>query len=145
MREQGWAPDWRAWAELAVLYAGLAGILGAGVGEGVSAWRRIERSEFLQDKIREQEAVLRKGQPELERLRRIDARVKAASDELHRLTQQITEAGHRLKKAEEKAYAMEQWGAELENEKARVLQEYRSQPEREQQAAEKIAKALDDL
>jgi hypothetical protein len=145
MREQGWAPDWRAWAELAVLYAGLAGILGAGVGEGVSAWRRIERSEFLQDKIREQEAVLRKGQPELERLRRIDARVKAASDELHRLTQQIAEAGHRLKKAEEKAYAMEQWGAELENEKARVLQEYRSQPEREQQAAEKIAKALDDL
>jgi hypothetical protein len=149
MRAQGWAADWRAWADLAVLYIAAAGAIGAGVGAGVAAMRRMERSKFLQDKIREQQEQLRKGQPDLERLRRIQREEEAASAALHERIREIEEAEQRLAEAQQKAYAMEQWAAELENEKSRVLEEYRSQLEREQratqQAAEHITKALDDL
>jgi archaellum component FlaC len=160
MREQGWAEDWRAWAELAVLYTGLAGILGAVAGAGIWIWRMMQRSEFLQDKIRElqnkiqeQEAALRKGQEQFERLHHIDEEVEAARDELHRLTQEIEETERRLAAARQKVEAAEQRARdlpnEIEREKARALEEYWEQREREQravqEAAEKIAKALDDL
>jgi hypothetical protein len=160
MREQGWAEDWRAWAELAVLYTGLAGILGAVAGAGIWIWRMMQRSEFLQDKIRElqekireQEAALRKGQEQLERLHRIEEEVEAARDERDKLAQEIEEAKRRLAAARQKVEAAEQRArdlpSEIEREKAKVRQEYRAQLEREQQAAqqaaEKIRQALDDL
>jgi outer membrane murein-binding lipoprotein Lpp len=153
MRAQGLEPDWRAWALLGTLYIAAAGILGAFAGAGISAWRRMEQSDLLQDKIREQQEQLRKGQPELERLRRIEEQVEAASEELDKTTRQIEEAERRLEKAEAAAQAAEQRArriqSEIEHEKARVLEEYRAQLEREQrateQAAERIAKALDQL
>lgn len=153
MRDQGWAPDWRAWAELTVLYAGLAGILGAGVGAGVSAWRRMEQSDLLQDKLREQQEQLRKGQPELERLRRIQREEEAASAALHERLREIEEAEQRLAAARQKVEAAEQRAqrlqGEIQREKARALEEYREQLKREQravkQATEKIDRALDDL
>jgi DNA repair exonuclease SbcCD ATPase subunit len=160
MREQGWAEDWRAWAELAVLYAGLAGILGAGVGAGIGALRWMRESEFLQEKlrelqhkIREQEAALRKGQEQLERLHHIEEEVEAALEERDKLAQEIEEAKRRLAAARQKVEDAEQRArdlpSEIEREKARVLEEYRSQLEREQRAVQeataKIARAMDDL
>lgn len=153
MRAQGWAPDWRAWAELAVLYAGLAGILGAGFGAGISAMRKMERSEFLEDKIREQESALRKGQPQLARLRRIEREEEAASAALHERLREIEETEQRLAAARQKAEAAERRAqriqSEIEREKARVREEFRAQLERDQQAVrqatEKIDRALDDL
>jgi len=146
MRAEGLVPDWRAWAELAVLYAGLAGIIGASVGAGISAWRRMEQSDLLADKIRMQEITLQQGQPQLERLKKVEEQLKAAKEKLHETTLRIEKAQRRLNEAEEKACAIEE---EIEEEKARALAEYRDRLEREQQAstkaAERITKALDDL
>jgi archaellum component FlaC len=149
----GMPPDWQAWAILGTLYIAAAGVIGAGVGAGVGAMLWVQKSERLQDKLREQEAALRKGQEQLEQLRRSDEQLEAARDELHRLTQEIEETKRRLAAARQKVEAAEQRArdlpSEIEREKARVLEEYRSQLEREQQAAqqaaEKIRQALDDL
>jgi predicted RNase H-like nuclease (RuvC/YqgF family) len=162
--KRGWAPDWRAWAELAILYIAAAWVIGPAVGRGIGAGigtlRRMEKRDLLNEKIQEQEqeirrqeAVLRDGRAKLERLRRSDEQLEAARDELHRLTQEIDKTERRLAAARQKVEAAEQRARdlpnEIEREKSRVLEEYRKQIERDQravrQATEKIDRALDDL
>jgi uncharacterized protein HemX len=158
--KRGWAPDWRAWALLGTLYIVAVGAVGAAVGAGIGALRRVQESDLLADKIRAQkeeiraqEAALRKGQTQLERLRRLEEEVEAAREELHETTRQIEEDERRRAKVREEVQALEQrkrnLSSEIEREKARVLEEYRKQIEREQRAAqkaaEKINKSLDDL
>jgi outer membrane murein-binding lipoprotein Lpp len=158
--KRGWAPDWRAWALLGTLYIVAAGAVGAAVGAGIVALRRVQESDLLADKIRAQkeeiraqEAALRAGQQQLERLHRIEEELEAAREELHETTRQIEEAERKRDKVREEVQALEQrkrnLPAEIEREKAKARQEYLAQLEREQQAVrqatEKINRALDDL
>jgi predicted RNase H-like nuclease (RuvC/YqgF family) len=158
--KRGWAPDWRAWALLGTLYIVAAGAVGAAVGAGIGALRRMQESDLLADKIRaqkeeirKQEAALRKGQQQLERLRRSEEELEAAREELHETTRQIEEAERKRDKVREEVQALEQrkrnLPAEIEREKAKARQEYLARLEREQravrQATEKIDRALDDL
>jgi DNA repair exonuclease SbcCD ATPase subunit len=149
----GMPPDWRAWALLGTLYIAAAGAIGAVIGAGVGAARWLWQTALLQDKLREQQEQLRKGQPELKRLRDITQQIKSAREELHKTTQQIEQAKRSLEESEAAAQAAAQRARDLQNEiereKSRALEEYREQLEREQraaqQAAERISRALDDL
>jgi DNA repair exonuclease SbcCD ATPase subunit len=145
----GMPPDWHAWVILGALYIAAAGVIGAGVG--VMLW--VRESERLKDKLRDLQEQLREGQQQLERLRRSEKEVAAAREELHETRRQIEDDERRRAQVREEVQALEQrkqnLSSEIEREKARALEEYWEQREREQravqEAAEKIAKALDDL
>jgi hypothetical protein len=158
--KRGWAPDWRAYAELGVIYTIFAAIVGAAAEAGILVARNMKLRKRIREKEQEIrrleerfEKVLRNGQAKLERLRRSEEEVEAAREELHETTRQIEEAERKRDKVREEVQALEQrkrnLPAEIEREKAKARQAYLAQLEREQravrQATEKIDRALDDL